>query len=43
MSTVLSPIRSRQRATRIMNIAHSRNSGSSPTSTARWKILRFSG
>ncbi len=33
--TALSPTRSRQRATSTMNIAHSRSSGSSPTSTAR--------
>ena len=42
MSTVLSPIRSRQRATRTMNIAHSRSSTLSPTSTARLKIWRLS-
>src|ERR1035441_922995 len=42
MSMVLPATRSRQRATRIMNIAHSRTSRSSPTSTARLKISRFS-
>ncbi len=42
MSTVLSPIRSRHRATRIISIAHSRSSGSSPISTARRKISRLS-
>jgi hypothetical protein len=42
ISAALSAIRSRARATRIMNIAHSRASALSPIATAQLKISRFS-